>query len=86
MSDLPHFRLFIDGAWTDGARGQVMRTQNPATGADWTTFACAAPEDVERAVAAARRALDDPAWRDMKEGCQTPLSQATPDSDFIQPG
>ena len=30
--------------------------------------------------------LNNPAWRDMKEGCQTPLSQATPDSDFIQPG
>ncbi len=65
MSDMPHYALFIDGAWTDGAAGQVMTTENPATGEAWATFACAAPEDVDRAVSAARRALDDPAWRDL---------------------
>ncbi|MCH2164753.1 MAG: aldehyde dehydrogenase [Marinovum sp.] len=67
MSTLPHYSLFIDGAWTEGAGGQIMATQNPATGEDWATFACAAPEDVERTVAAARRALNDPAWRDMTQ-------------------
>jgi aldehyde dehydrogenase (NAD+) len=44
-----------------------MTTQNPATGKDWATFACAAPQDVDRAIAAARRVLDDPAWRDMTQ-------------------
>ncbi len=67
MTDLPHYQLFIDGAWVEGSAGQVMASQNPATGSDWATFACAAPADVDRAVAAARRALGDPAWRDMTQ-------------------
>ncbi len=62
-----HYQLFIDGAWVDGAAGQQMASDNPATGAPWATFACAAPEDVDRAVAAAARALADPAWRDMTQ-------------------
>ena len=67
MTQLPHFPLYIDGAFAEGHAGQVMTSQNPATGADWATFACAAPEDVDRAIAAACRVLDDPAWRDMTQ-------------------
>ncbi len=67
MTQHPHYQLFIDGAWTEGSTGQVMETKNPATGADWATFACASPQDVERAIAAARRSLNDPAWRDMTQ-------------------
>lgn len=67
MTKLPHYQMYIDGAWSEGADGQIMASQNPATGADWATFACAAPADVERAVAAARRALNNPAWRDMTQ-------------------
>lgn len=67
MTKLPHFQMFIDGAFTEGHAGQVMTSQNPATGTDWATFACAAPEDADRAIAAARRVLDDPAWRDMTQ-------------------
>ncbi|WP_438955157.1 aldehyde dehydrogenase [Cognatiyoonia sp.] len=64
---MEHYQLFIDGAWCDGADGQVMTSENPATGEGWATFACAAPSDVERAVSAARRVLGDPAWRDMTQ-------------------
>ncbi|WP_424941300.1 aldehyde dehydrogenase [Aliiroseovarius sp. S253] len=67
MEQKPHYQLFIDGEWVDGADGQVMATQNPATGEDWATFACAAPSDVDRAIAAGRRVLNDPAWRDMTQ-------------------
>jgi len=67
MGHLPHYQLFIDGAWVDGAAGQVMTSLNPATGEEWATFACASPDDVDRAVSAARRALEDPAWRDMTQ-------------------
>lgn len=67
MEQKPHYQLFIDGKWVDGANGQVMASQNPATGADWATFACAAPSDVDRAIAAGRRVLNDPAWRDMTQ-------------------
>lgn len=64
---MQHYQLFIDGSWTDGRTGQVMSSQNPATGQDWATFACAAAEDVDRAVAAAKRTLADPGWRDMTQ-------------------
>ena len=64
---MQHFQLFIDGAFSEGAMGQTMCTENPATGTPWATFACAAPTDVERAVAAAKRALEDPIWRDMTQ-------------------
>ena len=64
---MKHYQLFIDGAWCDGADGQVMTSENPATGEGWATFACAAASDVERAVSAARRVLGDPAWRDMTQ-------------------
>lgn len=64
---MQHYQLYIDGQRCDGANGQLMHSENPATGESWATFACAAPEDVERAVRSARRALDDPAWRDMSQ-------------------
>ena len=67
MDQKPHYQLFIDGEWTEGAEGQTMASENPATGETWATFACAAPSDVDRAIAAARRALSDPAWRDMTQ-------------------
>lgn len=62
---LPHFQLYIDGQWVDGSDGQVLKLDNPATGAPWATAAAASPSDVERAVSAARRALTDPAWEQL---------------------
>ncbi len=67
MNQKPHFQLYIDGEWTEGSRGQVMSSQNPATGEEWSSFACASEDDVGRAVSAARRSLDDPTWRDMTQ-------------------
>lgn len=67
MDQKPHYQLFIDGEWVEGSEAQIMATQNPATSEDWATFACAAPADVDRAITAARRVLDEPAWRDMTQ-------------------
>ena len=67
MTHLPHYHLFIDGDWCAGTAGQVMNSQNPATGQVWASFDCASADDVDRAVAAAKRALDDPAWRDLSQ-------------------
>ncbi|MCA0938724.1 aldehyde dehydrogenase [Salipiger pacificus] len=67
MTDLPHYPLYIDGAFCEGVDGQTLPTENPATGGAWASFACAAPDDVNRAVTAARRALDDPKWRDLSQ-------------------
>lgn len=67
MTDLPHYQLYIDGAWCAGAHGQTMESINPATGQVWARFDCAAAADVDRAVAAAKRVLDEPQWRDMTQ-------------------
>ena len=67
MNALPHYQLYIDGRWVNGADGQTMATQNPARGEDWASFACAAPRDVDAAVAAARRALEAAEWRGLTQ-------------------
>ena len=67
MSNLPHYPLYIAGQWQAGAQAQRMDSINPATGAVWSSFDCAAPTDIDRAVSAARSALNDPAWCDMTQ-------------------
>jgi len=57
-------RLLIDGQWLDTAT--KFDVINPATGEVLTQAAQASQEDVDRAVAAARKAFDDrAAWRKM---------------------
>lgn len=55
-------RAFIDGAYCDAEGGQVFTSINPATGETVATVAHCHAGDVDRAVAAARRAFDDGAW------------------------
>jgi acyl-CoA reductase-like NAD-dependent aldehyde dehydrogenase len=55
-------QLFIDGRWSDAASGASLTTVNPATGQPLAEIAAAEEADVERAVAAARRAFDDGRW------------------------
>jgi len=63
----PHYKLFIDGDWCSGSQGQTMSSLNPANGQAWATFDCASAEDVDRAISAAKRMLDEPQWRDMTQ-------------------
>jgi acyl-CoA reductase-like NAD-dependent aldehyde dehydrogenase len=58
-------RLFIDGSWVDGVR--KFDTINPATGEKLTEIVEASADDVDRAVSAARKALEDRGgpWRKM---------------------
>ncbi len=65
MTNTPHYQLFINGEWREGSDQQTLESISPATGQPWATFACAAAEDVNAAVAAAKSALDNPLWRDM---------------------
>jgi len=58
-------RLVIDGQSVDAASGATFTTMNPATEEPITTVAEAGPEDVDRAVRAARAALEGP-WSKMK--------------------
>jgi aldehyde dehydrogenase (NAD+) len=51
------YGLFIDGSFDGGKDGNVFKTINPATEEVLAEIATAGPEDVDRAVAAARRAF-----------------------------
>ncbi len=64
---LPHYQLYIDGEFCDGVEREVMHSLAPATNAAWASFSAASAKDVERAIAGAERALNDPAWRDMTQ-------------------
>jgi phenylacetaldehyde dehydrogenase len=58
-------KLLIGGEWVAAADGGTMPSHDPATGDLLATFAAGGAEDVDRAVVAARRAFEDPAWRQM---------------------
>src|SRR3954449_5728371 len=54
----PSYGLFIGGDWADPADGTGMRTISPATQEGLSEVTSAGPEDVDRAVRAARRAFE----------------------------
>lgn len=56
-------RLFIDGRWEEAASGKTFDTLNPSTGEVLAAVAEGDREDIDRAVAAARRAFDGPRRR-----------------------
>jgi phenylacetaldehyde dehydrogenase len=60
-------RLLIDGEWVEAVSGKTFETLNPATEESLGWVAHGAAEDIELAVAAARRCFDDDRsdWRRM---------------------
>src|SRR5688572_33103139 len=52
------YKLFIDGQWVDSESGKTFTTPNPATGETLAEVAEADKADVDKAVAAARRAFE----------------------------
>ena len=54
--------LFIDGRWVASSSGERCSVVNPSDGSVVREVAIASDEDVERAIAAARRAFDDGPW------------------------
>ncbi|HKE74844.1 MAG TPA: aldehyde dehydrogenase family protein [Acidimicrobiales bacterium] len=59
----PPKRLLIDGEWVEPAAGGTFPSVDPSTGATVAEVAEADVADVDRAVAAARRAFDEGPWR-----------------------
>ncbi|HSC51861.1 MAG TPA: aldehyde dehydrogenase family protein, partial [Gaiellaceae bacterium] len=55
------FKNFIAGEWVDAASGETFETSVPATGETLGTFPKSGPEDVDRAVEAAKSAYEE--WR-----------------------
>jgi len=52
------YQLFIDGQWVDSESGKTFKTPNPATGETLAEVAEADKADIDKAVAAARRAFE----------------------------
>jgi len=59
-ADGSYKKMLIDGKWVDAASGKKFETLNPATGELLATVAEGDAEDINRAVAAARRAFEGP--------------------------
>jgi aldehyde dehydrogenase (NAD+) len=55
------FQNFVGGEWVDAISGDTFESLSPATGDVLGTFPKSGPEDVDRAVAAAKAAFDE--WR-----------------------
>src|SRR5678816_1514275 len=53
-----NYQLFIDGQWVDAESGKTFTTPNPATGETFAEVAEADAADIDKAVAAARRAYE----------------------------
>ena len=64
-ADGSYKKMLIDGQWVDAASGKRFETHNPATGELLATVAEGDAEDINRAVAAARRAFEGP-WSKVK--------------------
>lgn len=67
------FQLLIDGAWVDAADGQTLDVVNPADECVIATIPAGSGEDIDRAVAAARRAFDEGPWTRLPPGQRAQL-------------
>ncbi|TPG76402.1 aldehyde dehydrogenase family protein [Pseudomonas arsenicoxydans] len=75
---IPRLDHFIDGALVAPNGGEYMDVENPATGEVIAEVACGTEYDLNLAVAAAQRALDNPDWRDM-----TPTDRSVVLNQFV---
>jgi aldehyde dehydrogenase (NAD+) len=56
---MDYLKFYIDGKWVDPVTPAAIDVINPATEKAFTQISAGSPEDVDRAVIAARRAFDD---------------------------
>lgn len=61
MSEIPHYGMYVDGAWCDAAR--AIEVRSPATGKLVATVAHGDVGTVDTAVAAAKAAYENGLWR-----------------------
>ena len=62
MSAIKSYRMLIDGGWVASSDGGSFDSINPTTGRVWSRVPEATAEDVDRAVRAAHRALNEGPW------------------------
>lgn len=61
MTEIPHYRMYIDGAWQDAA--ESIEVHSPATGELVATVAYGDVATVDAAVSAAKAAHESGVWR-----------------------
>ncbi|KAJ6169576.1 hypothetical protein N7497_002419 [Penicillium chrysogenum] len=57
--------LFINNQWVKCSTGEKIASINPTTAKEITSIHAASAQDVDKAVKAARAALNNPCWRDL---------------------
>ena len=65
LPDPVRTQAFIDGAFVPAASGETFESLNPATGESLAQISACSAEDVDSAVASARRAFDAGSWSRM---------------------
>ncbi len=63
-------QLLINGSWAPASTGETWSHSHPATGEEVASFPIAGPEDVDRAVRAARTAFDEGSWPRTRAGAR----------------
>jgi len=62
LPDTVQTRAYIDGAFVDAANGETFDNLNPATGQVLNKVGACSAEDIDKAVAAARRSFESGSW------------------------
>ncbi|GAM41014.1 aldehyde dehydrogenase [Talaromyces pinophilus] len=57
--------LFINNEWVPSSDGKKIASINPTNESEIVSVHAATTTDIDKAVAAARAALDSPSWRDL---------------------
>ena len=58
MSDLKHYKMFINGDWVDSESKKTFETLNPENNKPWAVVPEANAKDVDKAVKAAQAAFE----------------------------
>ena len=62
MSNLEHYKMFINGEWSDSENNNTFESINPTTGKPWAVIPEASANDVNQAVTSAYNAFNEGEW------------------------
>ncbi len=67
MAELEKLKMYINGERVEPASGEYFETHNPFTGKPWAMVARGGDADANRAVEAAKAALENSEWADLTQ-------------------
>ncbi len=76
---MQEYQLYIDGAFVSSTEGKKIQSVNPFDQSPVASVDCATTPDVDKAVAAARKAFDDGQWQKMSKDERSALIKAISD-------